>query len=332
MKKLLFILFTGLISNIVLGQSMVNLKAQINNRNGDIVYIKDNFGKTIKEIKINDKGFFTDKFEVKDGFFSLYDGVEYAQLFLKGGFDLSIKLDAKEFDETLNFSGVGSEENNFLAENTINNENFEKQNFEKDKDAFYLVFDAKKKSDFEKLASGTYDENFKIQTKKSMTQEFLGMQMSYKDAQLTKGITGKASKSFDYENHSGGKTKLEDLKGKYVYIDVWATWCGPCRAEIPSLKKVEEKYHGKNIVFVSISVDEMKDHEKWVKFVKEKQLGGIQLYADKSWMSDFTKAFGINSIPRFILIDPQGNVVDANAKRPSDAQLQAQLDDLLIIK
>jgi thiol-disulfide isomerase/thioredoxin len=142
-------------------------------------------------------------------------------------------------------------------------------------------------------------------------------------------MKGKPSPLFAYENHKGGVTKLESLKGKYVYIDVWATWCGPCRQEIPFLQKIEEKYHGKNIEFVSISIDVAKDHEKWKKFVTDKNLGGTQLFADADWKSAFTQAYGINSIPRFLLIDPQGNVVDADAKRPSDPALQAQLDGLL---
>ena len=94
-------------------------------------------------------------------------------------------------------------------------------------------------------------------------------------------------------------------------------------------KEIEAKYHGKNIEFVSISADVEKDHEKWKKFVTEKQLGGIQLYADKNWESDFLKAFGITSIPRFILIDPNGVVVDADAARPSSPKLKEQLDGLL---
>jgi alkyl hydroperoxide reductase subunit AhpC len=92
---------------------------------------------------------------------------------------------------------------------------------------------------------------------------------------------------------------------------------------------VEEKYHGKNIEFVSISVDVDKDHEKWQKFVTEKELGGIQLFADKNWNSDFIKAFGINSIPRFLLIDPTGKVVKADAARPSSEELTKLLDTLL---
>ena len=62
--------------------------------------------------------------------------------------------------------------------------------------------------------------------------------------------------------------------------------------------------------------------------MKEKELGGAQLFADKNWMSDFIKAFNINSIPRFILIDPSGNVVDADAARPSGPKLQVKLDTL----
>jgi hypothetical protein len=78
-----------------------------------------------------------------------------------------------------------------------------------------------------------------------------------------------------------------------------------------------------------MSVDVQKDHDKWKTFVKEKSLGGIQLFADKDWNSDFTKAFGINSIPRFILIDPAGKVVSADELRPSDPKLQVKLDALL---
>jgi thiol-disulfide isomerase/thioredoxin len=137
---------------------------------------------------------------------------------------------------------------------------------------------------------------------------------------------GKPSpKFYNYENFNGGTTSLDDLKGKYVYIDVWATWCAPCKAEIPSLKKIEDKYHNKNITFVSISVDRKKDHNKWLKMVKEKEMKGYQLFADNDWNSDFVKAYLILGIPRFILIDPKGNIVNSNAPRPSD---NSKLEDL----
>ena len=329
MKKIVLILCAIAMTAFGFAQEKVSFQAEIANRNGDVIYIKDNKNAIVKEIKADKSGLFSDKFDVKDGFYVLFDGQEYAQLFLKPGFDLKLKMDAKLFDETLSYTGKGSGENNFLAQQAISNEVFGTENFEKDKDAFYLAFDEKKKTDFEKLEKGDFDANFKAQVKKNMTQEFYGMQMEYKSSQALKNVVGKAAPTFDYENHAGGKTKLSDLEGKYVYIDVWATWCGPCRGEIPFLQKIEEKYHDKKIAFVSISVDEDKDHEKWKKFVTDKSLGGIQLFADKNWYSEFITSFGINSIPRFILIDPKGVVLSADELRPSDSKLQEKLDSLL---
>ncbi|QAA81509.1 TlpA family protein disulfide reductase [Aequorivita sp. H23M31] len=142
-------------------------------------------------------------------------------------------------------------------------------------------------------------------------------------------IKGKASPTFNYENHKGGKTSLADLKGKYVYIDVWATWCGPCLREIPALKEREKEYQSKNIEFVSISIDEPKDYDKWKNMVTEKSLAGVQLMADNNWNSEFVKDYGILGIPRFILLDPDGNIVSADAPRPSDPMLKKTLDALL---
>ncbi len=140
---------------------------------------------------------------------------------------------------------------------------------------------------------------------------------------------GEPSPKFEgYENFAGGTTSLEDFKGKYVYVDVWATWCGPCKAEIPSLKKVEEKYHGKNIEFVSISVDKVADRDKWTKMIEEKELKGVQLMADNAFQSDFVQDYLIMGIPRFILIDPNGNIVNSNAPRPSDKKLIKIFDAL----
>ena len=144
---------------------------------------------------------------------------------------------------------------------------------------------------------------------------------------LTKG---NPSPTFNFENYKGGTTALNDLKGKYVYIDVWATWCGPCKAEIPFLQKIEQEYHGKNIEFVSISIDAKKDYEKWRNFVEEKDLGGIQLIAENEWKSEFVKSYKIRGIPRFILIDPEGNIVSSDALRPSSGLRLTQLLDGLL--
>ncbi len=142
-------------------------------------------------------------------------------------------------------------------------------------------------------------------------------------------VKGNPSPVFtNYENHKGGETSLVDLKGKYVYVDVWATWCGPCKREIPYLKEVEKSYHGKNIEFVSTSIDRAKDHEAWTKMVNDKDLGGVQLFADNDWKSKFITDYAIQGIPRFILVDPEGNIVSADAPRPSNPKLVELFEEL----
>ncbi|OIV43644.1 TlpA family protein disulfide reductase [Flavobacterium johnsoniae] len=140
---------------------------------------------------------------------------------------------------------------------------------------------------------------------------------------------GQKGLEFTYKDINDKPVSFSDFKGKFVYIDLWATWCGPCKAEIPHMKKIEEDYHGKNIVFVSLSLDKPKDAQKWKDFVKKEQLKGIQLMADKDFGSDVAKNYEVNAIPRFLLFDPQGKIINADALRPSNPELRAQLDKLL---
>lgn len=148
---------------------------------------------------------------------------------------------------------------------------------------------------------------------------------------LKRVAKGQPSPKFvNYENHAGGTTSLDDLKGKFVYIDVWATWCGPCKAEIPYLKQVEKDYHGKNIEFVSLSIDTEDAYETWKKMVVDEELGGVQILADNAWESQFIQDYVIQGIPRFILLDPEGNIVTPNAPRPSNNDLRKLFDELSI--
>ncbi|MDC6366796.1 MULTISPECIES: redoxin family protein [Flavobacteriaceae] len=140
-----------------------------------------------------------------------------------------------------------------------------------------------------------------------------------------------SAKFVDYHTPEDKSVSLEDFKGKYVYIDVWATWCGPCKKEIPYLKKVEEQFHDDNIAFISISVDVEKKTDAWKQMVKDMDLKGVQLIADNDFKSEFIKAYNIAAIPRFILIDPEGKIVNSDALRPSDPALTMLLETLLSV-
>ena len=136
---------------------------------------------------------------------------------------------------------------------------------------------------------------------------------------------GKVSPKFTGTDINGKQVTLESLRGKYIYIDVWATWCGPCRGELPHLKKLEEAYKDKDIHFVSLSCDQNK--EAWEKMVTKDQLQGIQLHVGPN--ASFLDEYMINGIPRFIILDREGKIVKANAPRPSNPETAKLFDDLL---
>ena len=149
----------------------------------------------------------------------------------------------------------------------------------------------------------------------------------YNSAKSTK--TGLASVDFNYENYNGGMTSLKDLRGKLLYIDVWATWCGPCLIEMPDLSKLINEYSGKNIEFVSISIDSKNDYDKWRQMVKEKNIGGVHLYDSEGLNSNFMKAFSVGLIPRFMMIDAEGKIITATAPRPSSDNVRSFIDSYL---
>lgn len=140
---------------------------------------------------------------------------------------------------------------------------------------------------------------------------------------------GQPCPDFSFQNNQGETISLADLKGKFVYIDMWATWCGPCKGEMPSLLKLEEEFAGQDILFVSLSVDRNKDIELWKKTIKEMGLGGIQLHLGENW--EWLKIFmpASISVPRFVLLDREGKIINANMSRPSDKTTAEKFRELL---
>jgi thiol-disulfide isomerase/thioredoxin len=134
---------------------------------------------------------------------------------------------------------------------------------------------------------------------------------------------GDMSIDFSYPNQSDEMISLSSFRGSIVYVDVWATWCGPCIAEIPSLEKLQKDYEDKDIVFLSVSVDT--DKEAWDKMLVEDHLGGVQVWAD-GW-SEITKSYAIFGIPRFILVDKAGSLISVDAPRPSSNEIRLLIEE-----
>lgn len=133
---------------------------------------------------------------------------------------------------------------------------------------------------------------------------------------------GKVAPDFEYESLEGEMVSLSSLKGNVVYVDVWATWCGPCIAEFPSYKILKERLKdAKDVKWVYVSVDEADDKEKWEKFIAKNELSGIQLFSGSGWETKITELYQIQGIPRYILVDKEGNIHSSNAPRPSSGDL-----------
>ncbi len=123
---------------------------------------------------------------------------------------------------------------------------------------------------------------------------------------------------------------FSDFKGKYVYMDIWATWCGPCKVQIPFMKELEKQFHNAPIHFVSVSLDKLEDKPIWEKMVRENQMSGVQLFAGRE--DNFGFDYKIEYIPTFIILDKEGNIMIDRAPAPMDYQtggINQQLVDIL---
>lgn len=140
-------------------------------------------------------------------------------------------------------------------------------------------------------------------------REFEEMYKQY--AMLEKGSP---APNFNLMGIDGNSYQLLDFAGKYIYIDVWATWCGPCTKEFPILKELERQFEGRNINFVSVSIDQ--DMKDWREKVEKDKMEGYVLHIGND--TTFKDNYKIKLIPRFILINPQGEIIDARMTRPSN--------------
>jgi thiol-disulfide isomerase/thioredoxin len=315
-------------------KNYASLSGKVENAKSSELIIRSRAG-YVKKIKLNGDGTFSDTLHLKERgelFMFSIDGT--SQIFLKNNDDIVMSVDTNKFNETLNFSGKGAETSKYLAEKILLQSKFSTAKlFELDKDSYNTKI-KELSGAFKHLLNKYQDIDTVFYSKENKyiktLPELLMKQYHQINNQKNKyaHLKGKPSPEFiNYENYKGGTTSLKELNGKYIYIDVWATWCRPCLGEIPHLKKLEEEFKDENIVFVSISIDKETSKANWRKMITEKKMGGIQLFAPKN--AKFIKSYKIKSIPRFILIDPNGNVVDANMPRPSNTKTKEILTKLL---
>jgi len=138
-----------------------------------------------------------------------------------------------------------------------------------------------------------------------------GVQQFVKQMELVKPVSiGHKAPEFTIASLDGKPVKLSDYKGKYVLLDFWASWCGPCRIEMPNVVKQYSKFKGKGLEILGISLDE--DKTAWAKAVKELNMGWAQTSELQKWTGPTEVAYMVQAIPANYMIDPQGNIVAKN--------------------
>jgi thiol-disulfide isomerase/thioredoxin len=305
-----------------------------------------------KEIKLNADGSFSDSLKVvKPDFYNLTapkSGRGY--VYLDNSYDLKLNGDASKFLASFQYEGssTGAQSNNLLVDQfnfgqgagtrndfiILEKEAFQKRvaYYKNGMDSIAKLYpnaDAelmKRVDDRNNSYFGQMEKNYDAMHARALQEE----------KAYAKLKAGQPAPEFnDYEDYNGGTKSLKDFRGNFVYIDIWATWCQPCLAQIPYLKQLEKEFEGKNISFVSISTDGSrrsqgsweKAREKWKTMVRIKEMSGVQLWAGED-KQQFSMNYMANTIPRFILIDPEGKMINHNEMRPSSPRISEYLTSL----
>lgn len=259
------------------------------------------------------------------------DGNEVAEIILSPGDDLNITINTILFDETVVYSGKGAQVNNMLNKIYLIKEKQDQELYQAIEDTNKtkkeilnivedhhkilsdVIINATEVNSLISLKYHDYEASSEKYLKK--TKEMVSSRLDYLSA--VKSLLNTEAINIKGVDLNGEETELSKYKGQTIVIDFWATWCGPCKAEMPSLHKLEEKF-GKDIAFVGVGVFCKQD--AWAEMAKDFEIKN-NIYLSKEDMAQI-QTYQVQFIPRYIVIDENFKIIDADAPRPSSGELE----------
>lgn len=154
---------------------------------------------------------------------------------------------------------------------------------------------------------------------------YLGKKLKATIEDMRKTDIGSTAPDFVLQTPDGKNVSLKDFRGKYVLLDFWASWCGPCLREVPNIKKIYDLYHSKGFEILSVSLDDNKD--SWVDAIEKYDLNWNHVSSLKGWKCPIVKLYSISGVPAMFLLDKEGRIIASGLR---GKELEKQVADLFV--